>query len=101
MNPKQVEFAVYEGSNYLYGGDVAVNVSTARERILELVAEMDSRYQRFMTLGVTNITEARRRGMALPYIAVFIEELADLILQDRDIEEHIVRLARTARQVFI
>lgn len=97
IDPKQVEFAVYEGSSYLYGGDVAVDVSTARERILELVAEMDSRYQRFMTLGVTNITEARRRGMALPYIAVFIEELADLILQDRDIEEHIVRLAQKAR----
>lgn len=97
IDPKQVEFSVYEGSDYLYGGDVAVDISMARERILELVAEMDSRYQRFMSAGVTNISEARRRGMALPYIAVFIEELADLILQDRDIEDHIVRLAQKAR----
>ena len=97
IDPKQVEFSVYEGSDYLYGGDVAVDISMARERILELIAEMDSRYQRFMSAGVTNIAEARRRGMALPYIAVFIEELADLILQDRDIEDHIVRLAQKAR----
>ena len=97
IDPKQVEFSVYEGRDYLYGGDVAVDISMARERILELIAEMESRYQRFMTAGVANITEARRRGMALPYIAVFIEELADLILQDRDIEEHIVRLAQKAR----
>lgn len=97
IDPKQVEFAVYEGSDYLYGGDVAVEISTARERILELVAEMEARYRHFMSTGVTNITEARKRGMALPYIVVFIEELADLVLQDRDIEDHIVRLAQKAR----
>ncbi len=97
IDPKQVEFAVYEGSDYLYRGDVAVDISTARERILELVAEMEARYQQFMTAGVTNIVEARRRGMALPYIAVFIEELADLLLQDKDIEDYIVRLAQKAR----
>lgn len=97
IDPKQVEFSVYEGSDYLYGGDVAVDISMARERILELIAEMDSRYQRFMMSGVANITEARQRGMVLPNIVVFIEELADLILQDRDIEDHIVRLAQKAR----
>ena len=97
IDPKQVEFAVYQGSDYLYGGDVAVDLATARERILDLVAEMEARYQTFMSAGVTNIVEARRRGMALPYIAVFIEELADLVLQDKNIEGHIVRLAQKAR----
>lgn len=97
IDPKQVEFAVYEGSDYLYGGDVAVDISMARERILELIAEMDSRYQRFMSAGVANITEARRRGMALPYITVFIEELADLIQQGRDVGDRIVKLAQKSR----
>lgn len=97
IDPKQVEFAVYEGSPYLHGGGIAVDISTARERIQELVIEMEARYQNFMTAGVTNIAEARRRGMTLPYIAVFIEELADLILQDKDIEQQIVRLAQKAR----
>ncbi len=97
IDPKQVEFAVYEGSDYLYGGDVAIDISMARERFIDLLAEMDSRYQRFMSAGVTNIAEARKRGMVLPYIVVFIEELADLILQDRDIEDYIVRLAQKSR----
>lgn len=97
IDPKQVEFSAYQGSDYLYGGDVAVDLPGARERILELVAEMEARYQTFMTAGVTNITEARKRGMALPFIVVFIEELADLILQDKTIEGHIIRLAQKAR----
>ncbi len=97
IDPKQVEFSVYQGSDYLYGGDVAVELSTARSMIMDLVTEMDLRYQTFMTAGVTNIAEARRRGMALPYIVVFIEELADLVLQDNNIESHIVRLAQKAR----
>lgn len=97
IDPKQVEFSVYQESDYLYGGDVAVDLPMARERIFELVAEMEDRYQTFKTAGVINIAEARRRGMALPYIAVFIEELADLVLQDKNIETQIVRLAQKAR----
>lgn len=97
IDPKQVEFSAYQGSAYLYGGDVAVDLPAARECISELVVEMESRYQRFTSAGVTNISEARRRGVAMPYIAVFIEELADLVLQDRDIEDQIVRLAQKAR----
>lgn len=97
IDPKQVEFAVYQGTDYLYGGDVAIDLITARNKILELIAEMDNRYQTFTSMGVSNIAEARRRGMSLPYIAVFIEELSDLILQDRNIENLIVRLAQKAR----
>ncbi|MDZ4252408.1 MAG: FtsK/SpoIIIE domain-containing protein [Sulfuritalea sp.] len=97
IDPKQVEFSVYKGSAYLYGGDVATDIATTRERILELVAEMEARYQAFMSSGVSNIVEARKKGMALPYIVVFIEELADLLFQDKDIEDYIVRLAQKAR----
>lgn len=97
IDPKHVEFSVYKGSKYLYGGDIATDIGAARERILELVAEMEARYQTFMASGVNNITEARRKGSSLPYIVVFIEELADLVLQDRDIEGYIVRLAQKAR----
>ncbi len=97
IDPKQVEFSAYKGSSYLYGGDVAVDLATARERILELVAEMEARYQMFMSKGVTNISEARNRGITMPYIVVFIEELADLLMQDSSIEDHIVRLAQKAR----
>ncbi|MGE0876483.1 MAG: DNA translocase FtsK [Burkholderiales bacterium] len=97
IDPKQVEFSVYRKCAYLYGDGVSFDAQSARDRILDLVAEMEARYQTFNSAGVTNITEARRNGMALPQIVVFIEELADLVLQDKGIEEHIVRLAQKAR----
>lgn len=97
IDPKQVEFSVYNGSDYLYGDTVAVDVPSARQRIQELVTEMESRYKRFAAIGAQNIVEARRRGTEMPYIAVFIEELADLVLRDRSIEGQIIRLAQKAR----
>lgn len=97
IDPKQVEFSVYKKSPYLYGDGVAFDATSARDRILDLVAEMDARYQQFNTTGVTNITEARKKGVAIPHIVVFIEEMADLVLSDDEIENFIVRLAQKAR----
>jgi S-DNA-T family DNA segregation ATPase FtsK/SpoIIIE len=97
IDPKQVEFSVYQRSQFLWGEGVAVGIGEARSRIVDLVAEMDDRYLKFKESGVTNILEARSKGLNLPYIVVFIEELADLVLQDRDLELLIVRLAQLAR----
>lgn len=97
IDPKQVEFSVYRGSEYVYRDEVATDAVSAKELLLELVAEMEARYQTFMAAGVSNINEARRKKIDLPYIVVFIEELADLLFVDKDIEDHIVRLAQKAR----
>ncbi|HEY9080473.1 DNA translocase FtsK [Magnetovibrio sp.] len=97
IDPKRVEFSVYEGNEYLWGDDVALGIGPARERLLDLVSEMDSRYETFREIGVTNIIEARAKGVKLPFIVAFIEELADLVIQDRDLETQIVRLAQLAR----
>jgi S-DNA-T family DNA segregation ATPase FtsK/SpoIIIE len=58
---------------------------------------MESRYSIFQLLGVSNLTEARAKGQKLPYIVVFIEELADLVLQDKGLEDSIIKLAQKAR----
>lgn len=97
IDPKQVEFSVYQDTDYIYGDNVAVDPVSARECIVSLVEEMESRYQTFSSIGAANIVEARRKGVNLPYIAVFIEEMADLLMQDKDIESFIVRLAQKAR----
>lgn len=97
IDPKQVEFAVYADSEYLWSNDVALGVGPARERLVDLVAEMDSRYETFREIGVSSIIEARAKGVELPFIVAFIEELADLVIQDRDLETQIVRLAQLAR----
>lgn len=97
IDPKQVEFAPYAKIPHLYGGAVATEIPQAKEYLTELVAEMEQRYAMFNKLGVVNIVEARQRGQTLPYIVVFIEELADLVLQDDDIEPLLARLAQKAR----
>lgn len=97
IDPKKVEFAPYAKLPNLYRGEIAIEVPQAREMLTELVVEMDTRYTDFNRLGVVNIAEARRKGRALPFIVVFIEEMAELVLQDPNIEPLITRLAQKAR----
>ena len=97
VDPKQVEFQPYAKLPNLYRGDVATEIPAAREMLTELVVEMDARYGVFNRLGVNNIVEARRKNQAMPYIVVFIEEMADLVMQDPNIEPLIARLAQKAR----
>jgi DNA segregation ATPase FtsK/SpoIIIE, S-DNA-T family len=97
VDPKQVEFSVYKNSPYLYTGEIAVTPVAAREMLIALVAEMEARYATFATVGAANIDEAHRKRIEMPYVAVVIEELADLLMMNRDIEDYIVRLAQKAR----
>ncbi len=97
IDPKQVDFSVYRGSPYLYQGEIAATAASAREMLIDLVTEMEARYSMFMTAGVVNIDEARKKRIEMPYIVVVIEELADLLTMGKDIEEHIIRLAQKAR----
>ena len=97
IDPKQVEFAAYAKLKNLFRGQIATEISEAREMLAELVIEMDVRYSAFNKLGVTSIGEARKKGQIFPYIVVFIEELADLLMQDENIEPLIARLAQKAR----
>lgn len=97
IDPKQVEFSVYQGAKFLYNDTVAMGGSEASEFISDIVLEMDKRYEAFKKAGVTNIIEARQKGINMPFIGVFIEELADLLLRDRELENQIVRLAQLAR----
>jgi DNA segregation ATPase FtsK/SpoIIIE, S-DNA-T family len=97
IDPKQVEFAPYSKLANLYNGAVATETQQARDYLVDLLAEMERRYSLFNALGVVNIVEARRKGQSLPYIVVFIEELADLVLQDDSIDQLISRLAQKAR----
>ncbi len=97
IDPKRVEFAPYSKLKNLYRGKVVTEITESKEFLTELVAEMESRYSHFESLGVSNISEARVKGSKLPFIAVFIEELADLVLQDKSVEQLIERLAQKSR----
>jgi S-DNA-T family DNA segregation ATPase FtsK/SpoIIIE len=97
IDPKQVEFQPYAKLPNLYRGQIATEIPVARDMLNELTIEMDARYSIFNRIGVNNIVEARRKGQAMPYIVVVIEEMADLVMQDKNIEPLIARLAQKAR----
>lgn len=97
IDPKQVEFAVYRDSPYLYREEVATTAEMAKDLLDELVTEMTARYQVFEAAGVSSIQEAHKKRMEIPYIVLFIEELADLIMAGGEHEKQIIRLAQKAR----
>lgn len=97
IDPKQVEFAAYKGLKCLYDGEVITEAPKAEELLIKLVQEMEARYRVFEASGVSNIAEARSKGIVTPYIVIFVEELTDLIMQNSNIENLIVRIAQKAR----
>lgn len=102
IDPKMVELIRYNGLPHLYG-----KVETELERIVGVLRwvtrEMDGRYKSFSKLGVRHFTEYNDRMLELgedklPYIAVMIDELADLMLSAPvEIEKTITRIAQMAR----
>jgi S-DNA-T family DNA segregation ATPase FtsK/SpoIIIE len=98
IDPKRVEFARYARlKKFLYNETIATEITESKEFLTTLVAEMEARYTLFETIGVANVSEARKKGHKPPFIVVFIEELADLVLQDGSVEQLIERLAQKAR----
>lgn len=98
VDPKRVELTGYNGIPHLLAPVItdAERVTNALQWILR---EMDSRYQRFSSVGARNIEDFNSRpGQHLPYLVVVIDELADLMMLAPDeTERSIMRLAQLAR----
>ncbi len=104
IDPKKVELVRFNGLPHLIG-KVEVDADRAVGVLRWLTSEMDRRYELFEVVGVRNIGGYNRqvgRGSKerprLPYIAVFIDELADLMhMYPGDVERNLCRLAQMAR----
>jgi S-DNA-T family DNA segregation ATPase FtsK/SpoIIIE len=102
IDPKMVELIRYNGLPHLYG-----KVETEVERIVGVLRwvtrEMDSRYKKFSDLGVRHVNEynaqmAEQGQDKLPFMAVFIDELSDLMMSAPvEVEKTICRIAQMAR----
>lgn len=99
IDPKRVELTNYNGIPHLL-----TPVITEPEKILSslkwAMAEMDRRYKLFQSAGVRNITGFNEMSgyVALPYIVIVIDELADLMMfAPVEIEDAITRIAQLAR----
>jgi S-DNA-T family DNA segregation ATPase FtsK/SpoIIIE len=99
IDPKRVELAVYNGIPHLIK-EVITDARLAAGALFEMTKEMDSRYERFAKAGVRKIEEYNTKypDEKLPYVAIFIDELADLMMvAPAKVEITICRLAQLAR----
>lgn len=100
IDPKLLELSAYEDIPHLIS-PVITSPKEAADALKKTVFEMDRRYRLIAEKGARNIegfnaqvTEDER----LPYIVVFIDELADLMFTSAAIvEDSITRLAQMAR----
>lgn len=103
IDPKQVEFTVYENIPHLYCPIVS-EPKKAAGALASAVAEMERRFELIKSVGVRNI-EAYNEVTAddpekeyMPKMVIIIDELADLMMTARDeVETSICRLAQKAR----
>ena len=114
IDPKRLELTFYENIPYLYDPkeppdrvSVITDPKEAAKSLLALTRVMERRYVRFQRAMVKNIAAYNKWAAANGepqehYIIVVIDELADLILQVKNVvEDAIQRLAQMARAVGI
>ncbi len=103
VDPKRVELTQYNGIPHLLT-PVITDVERVVPALKWVMREMDSRYRRFAQAGARHIEDFNRRAAKLEeltpiyYIAVIVDELADLMMQSPEETERVVcRLAQMAR----
>jgi DNA segregation ATPase FtsK/SpoIIIE, S-DNA-T family len=121
VDPKRVELGIYEGIPHLLT-PVITEPKKATNALRNAVLEMERRLKLLASLGVRNIDQFNKKVAQLrqkpldlfgappdpideeleplPYILILIDELADLMMLERqNVEECITRLAQMARAV--
>ncbi len=106
IDPKVVELAEYNGIPHLMM-PVVTEPKKAAGALGGAVAEMEKRYRLFAENSVRDIKSFNRLVASqgpegelekMPYIAVIIDELADLMMvAGKEVEDYICRLAQKAR----
>lgn len=103
IDPKVVELAEYNGIPHLLM-PVVTEPKKAAGALGSAVAEMEKRYKLFAETGVREIksynklAETREDLEKLPYVAIVIDELADLMMvAGKEVEDYICRIAQKAR----
>ena len=106
IDPKRIELGYYESIPHLLT-PVVSSPKEAAVVLMNVVAEMDRRYERLSLVRARSLPEANRalraRGEAtLPYLLVVIDELADLMMvSPQAVEDCVIRLAQKSRAVGI
>jgi len=100
IDPKLLELSMYEEIPHLIN-PVITNPKKAAEALKKMVFEMERRYRLLAERGARNIESFNSQAAEeerLPYIVIFIDELADLMFaSSNEVEDSITRLAQMAR----
>lgn len=98
VDPKRIEFSVYNHQKYM-GYPVITESKEAVQAIAALVDEMERRYDLLEKSFTKNIKDYNEQteDKLLPYIVCVIDEFADLMATDKQVENNIQRLAQKAR----
>jgi DNA segregation ATPase FtsK/SpoIIIE, S-DNA-T family len=106
IDPKRIELGYYESIPHLLT-PVVSSPKEAATVLMNVVQEMERRYERLSFVRARSLPEANRafraRGEApLPYLLVVIDELADLMMvSPQAVEDCVIRLAQKSRAVGI
>lgn len=93
---KRVELSIYNGLPHLKT-DVITDVDNASKTLEKLCDIMDQRYITLQNASCRNIQEYRKTHK-MNYITVIIDELADIMIQNKKaVEKYIIRLAQLGR----
>ncbi|MDQ6975673.1 MAG: FtsK/SpoIIIE domain-containing protein [Mariprofundaceae bacterium] len=119
IDPKRMDYSHYEGIPHLYQQKVITEVDQAMATLQTLVENMEERSRVFARYGYLsfadvladqNVFVARlqadqpslyKADELLSYLLVCIDELADLIMQEPEVEVFLVRLAQKGRAMGI
>ena len=103
VDPKKVEFSMYEGVPHLLC-PVVTDPKKASIALKNIVGEMERRYELLEhtknknIVGYNKFCETHPEYQKLPYIVVIIDELADLMLvAAKEVEDSIMRITQMAR----
>lgn len=111
IDPKMVELSIYNGIPHLLS-PVVINPKKAASALSWIVEEMENRFgklvkRNFKSLEMYNFEAARNTDgeesfRPMPYILVFVDELADLMMiSASEVEDSICRIAQMGRAVGI
>jgi len=106
IDPKRIELGYYESIPHLLTSVVS-SPKEAATVLMNVVTEMERRYERLSLVRARSLPEANRALRArgedpLPYLLVVIDELADLMMvSPQAVEDCVIRLAQKSRAVGI
>jgi S-DNA-T family DNA segregation ATPase FtsK/SpoIIIE len=102
VDPKRVEFTVYNGIPHLLTPVITDTVKTVNA-LKWAIGEMDRRFELLSKHGKRDIASFNQEtNEKMPYLVIIIDELADLMaVAAAEVEGAIIRLAQMARAVGI